>query len=177
MVLWHKNTHVFERDFRTVSLAFFNRYPNPYASHVLSIDTISRTVDDLGRLHSIRLIKKSGKLPSWVKPFLGRISDSWIIEQSLVDPAKSLLRTYTKNLDHTRIIQVEEHTQYRYDDSTGTTQVDSKVKFCSAFGMGIKNRIEEWSHRRFDENIKRSRLGMSFVMDKLDHRAQLLWST
>lgn len=173
MVLWHKNTHVFNRDFRTVSLAFFNRYPNPYSTHVLSIDTLSSSVDQDGRLYTTRLIKKEGKLPTWVKPFLGRISESWILELSLVDPIQGILHSYTRNLDHTRIITVEEYSDYRFDSTSGITSLDSRVKFTSAFRMGIKNRIEEWSHRKFDEHIKLSRQGLTFVMDQIDVKLAL----
>lgn len=174
MVLWHKNAHIFHNDFPTVSLAFFNRYPNPYASHVLSIDTISRHIDSDGNLHSTRIIKKTGKLPRWVKPFLGRISESWIVEISKVNRNDQTLSTYTRNLDHTRIIQVEEFTTYRYDNDEGITKVESKVKFSSGFNIGIRNNIEEWSHRKFNENIKKSRLGMTFVMEKLEEKRKML---
>lgn len=174
MVLWHRNAHVFENDFATVSLAFFNRYPNPYASHVLSIDTLSRETDSDGKLRTARLIKKSGRLPRWCKPFLAGISDSWIIELSLVDPKTSQMKTYTRNLDHTKIIQVEEYTTYDYREETKKTFVSSQVKFYSGFQLGIKNKIEDWSRSKFDENIKMSRMGMAYVMQKLEERGQLL---
>ncbi|SCU92466.1 LANO_0E01002g1_1 [Lachancea nothofagi CBS 11611] len=174
MVLWYKNNHTYDKDFRTVSLAFFNRYPNPYASHVLSIDTLSRKISPAGELCTTRLIKKTGRLPQWVKPFLGKISDSWIIEKSEVDIKNKELRTYTRNLDHTRIIQVEEFTTYRYNAQSGETDASSKVKFSSGFNVGVRNRIERWSHTKFDENVKRSRLGMAFVMEKLEQRRQIL---
>ncbi|CAR26133.1 hypothetical protein ZYGR_0E01160 [Zygosaccharomyces rouxii] len=175
MVLWHKNAHVFNNDFNTVSLAFFNRYPNPYASHVLSIDTLSRELDNDGKLHTTRLIKKAGKLPRWVKPFLGRISESWIIEFSIVDPRQSTMRTYTRNLDHTKIIQVEEYTTYEQaKQNVRSTSCASQVKFSSGFNVGIRSKIEDWSRSRFDENIKKSRLGMVFVMQELEKRSSLL---
>lgn len=166
MVLWHNNNHTFSRPFETVSIAFFNRYPNPYASHVLSIDTLERYVDPEGKLISTRLIRKTGKLPNWVKPFLGKISESWIIEHSVVDVGSGVMLTYTRNLDHTKIIKVEEYTKFEKDGKS--TQVNSMVKFSSGFGLGIRNRIEKWSHEKFDENIKKSRKGMSFVMEKLE---------
>lgn len=170
MVLWYKNTHTFEKDFSTVSLAFFNRYPNPYASHVLSIDTLSRELSPEGELCTTRLIRKTGRLPEWVKPFLGRISESWIIEKSEVDSKKQQLRTYTRNLDHTRIIQVEEFTTYSFDSTNGTTKVASSVKFSSGFNIGVRNRIERWSRAKFDDNVKRSRMGMAFVIEGLERR-------
>lgn len=171
MVLWHKNAHVFDNDFGTVSLAFFNRYPNPYAVHVLSIDTLSRETDSDGLLHTTRLIKKTGKLPRWSKTLLGKITDSWIIEHSIVDPSKMMMKTFTKNLDHTGIMQVEEYTTYQSARDSQKTLVTSQVKFSSGFGVGIKNKIEEWSRSKFDENIKKSRLGMTFVMQQLQDRS------
>lgn len=173
MVLWHKNAHVFDNDFRTVSLAFFNRYPNPYAAHVLSIDTLSREIDSEGLLHTTRLIKKTGKMPRWSKALLGRISDSWIIERSIVDPSTMNMRTYTKNLDHTSIIKVEEYTTYQCDQDTRKTFVSSQVKFSSGFGVGIKSKIEDWSRSKFDENTRKSRLGMAFVMQQLQSRSDV----
>ncbi|SCU93503.1 LAMI_0E14598g1_1 [Lachancea mirantina] len=174
MVLWHRNTHTFDKDFRTVSLAFFNRYPNPYAGHVLSIDTLSQEVDSNGLLKVRRLIKKTGRLPQWVKPLLGRVSESWIVEISEVDPHSGQLRTYTRNLDHTKIIKVEEFTTYIYDKELGKTHVSSNVKFSSDFRVGIKSRIEQWSQNKFAENIKRSRMGMTFVMDKLEEQYKVV---
>ncbi|SJM88255.1 probable protein UPS1, mitochondrial [Zygosaccharomyces bailii] len=175
MVLWHKNAHVFDGDFRTVTLAFFNRYPNPYASHVLSIDTLSRELDHEGKLRTTRLIKKTGKLPRWIRPFLGGISDSWIIEFSVVDPRRLIMKTFTRNLDHTKIIQVEEYTTYQQaEQSFKRTACASQVKFSSGFNVGIRNKIENWSRTKFDENIKKSRLGMVFVMQELEKSRALL---
>lgn len=172
MVLWNRNTHVFDSDFSTVSLAFFNRYPNPYSTHVLSIDTLSRKLDSDGCLLTTRLIKKSGKLPRWVKPFLSKVTDSWILEMSIVNPKTMLMKTYTKNLDHRKIIEVEEFTTYVADADVANTRVISEVKFSSGFQRGIKNKIEQWSMSKFDENIKMSRLGMTFVMKQLEERGQ-----
>ncbi|KAH3902638.1 probable Protein UPS1, mitochondrial [Saccharomycodes ludwigii] len=169
MVLWNRSQHIFNTDFKTVSLAFFNRYPNPYAHHVLSIDTLSREIDPTtGELVTTRIIKKAGKLPEWIKPFLGKISESWIIEISKIDKENLLLTTYTKNLDHTKIIKVEEYTTYKYDNKINQTLVESNVKFSSGFGRmnTFRNRIEQWSHEKFTENIKKSRLGMKFVIDQ-----------
>lgn len=101
-----------------------------------------------------------------MKPFLGKISESWIIEHSVVDTKKGEMLTYTRNLDHTKIIKVEEYTRFEKDGNS--TQVKSMVKFSSGFGIGIRNRIESWSHSKFDENIQKSRKGMTFVLQRLD---------
>lgn len=78
----------------TLLLAFFLRYPNPFARHVLSVDVLERTVDPVtGRIKTTRLILKRGIVPQWASKFLpvakasgGRGLDAWVLEESVVDP-------------------------------------------------------------------------------------------
>lgn len=78
----------------TPLLAFFLRYPNPFARHVLSVDVLERTVDpNTGRIKTVRLILKRGIVPQWASKFLpvakasgGRGLDAWVLEESVVDP-------------------------------------------------------------------------------------------
>jgi hypothetical protein len=78
----------------TPLLAFFLRYPNPFARHVLSVDVLSRSIDPTtGQLHTTRLILKRGIIPKWSHRFLpttsssgGRGLDAWVLEESVVDP-------------------------------------------------------------------------------------------
>lgn len=75
-------------------LAFFLRYPNPFARHVLSVDVLERTVDPkTGRIKTTRLILKRGVVPQWASKWLpsaaasgGRGLDAWVLEESVVDP-------------------------------------------------------------------------------------------
>ena len=90
-----------------VSLAFFLRYPNPYASHILSCDVISRKITPSGTLLTTRLILKSGTLPRWAKNIVSR-SESWIIEESEVDPHGKVVRCLTRNLEHVKAMQIHE---------------------------------------------------------------------
>ena len=78
----------------TPLLAFFLRYPNPFARHVLSVDVLSRTVNpETGQIHTTRLILKRGIIPKWANRWLpttsssgGRGLDAWVLEESVVDP-------------------------------------------------------------------------------------------
>ena len=100
-----------------VSLAFFLRYPNPHAAHVASCDVISRIPTDNGTLLTTRLILKRGALPKWAPQGIVSRAESWIIEESEVDPVSGVVRCTTKNLDHVKVMRVEEHvTLQRTDD-------------------------------------------------------------
>lgn len=96
-----------------VSLAFFLRYPNPYASHVISCDVISRSTTASGTLSTTRLILKRGALPKWAPKGIMSRAESWVIEESEVDPFGRVVRCETKNLDHVKVMQVEESTELR----------------------------------------------------------------
>jgi hypothetical protein len=49
------------------------KYPNPFATHVFSVDTISRTVDpDTGFLRSERLIGIQQGAPKWISKVSNR---------------------------------------------------------------------------------------------------------
>lgn len=173
MVLFHANTHVFHNDFSSVTSVVFNKYANPYATHVLSIDTIERRVDEHGNLLTTRLFRKKGKLLRWIEYIVGsRITESWMIEFTMVDPKKQVMRQFNKNIDHVRLLQVEENTTYEYDPANKNTIVNTKVKFTSGFHVGIRSKIEKMSLSRFEQGVERSRLGMAMVMKKVEENAQ-----
>lgn len=96
-----------------VSLAYFLRYPNPYAAHVISCDVISRTQTPSGTLVTTRLILKRGNLPRWFPQGMMSRAESWIIEESEVDPFGKVVNCKTRNLDHVKIMRVEESVQLR----------------------------------------------------------------
>jgi PRELI-like family len=95
-----------------VTLAFFLRYPNPYASHVISCDVISRDQTPSGSLVTTRLILKQGAMPRWFPKGIVSRAESWVVEESEVDPHGKLVRCVTKNLDHVKVMQVEESVQF-----------------------------------------------------------------
>ncbi|KAA8917746.1 hypothetical protein TRICI_000054 [Trichomonascus ciferrii] len=109
-----------------------------------------------------------GRLPAFIKPFMGKISESWVLETTKIDPNNCLLESRTRNLDHTKVLKVDERTVYKSDSLTApTTLVSHNVSFVSNFGWGVRDRIENWSYRRFSKNIAESRKGMAFVMRNL----------
>ncbi|WVF66201.1 hypothetical protein IAT40_000941 [Kwoniella sp. CBS 6097] len=93
MVQVYRKTHEYPDPTPTPLLAFFLRYPNPFARHVLSVDVLSRHVNPTtGQIHTTRLILKRGILPKWATRWLpaassgGRGLDAWILEESVIDP-------------------------------------------------------------------------------------------
>lgn len=146
-----------------VSLAYFLRYPNPYAAHVLSCDVISRTLTPTGTLVTTRLILKRGALPRWAQNIVGR-AESWVLEESEVDPLGKTVRCRTKNLDHIKVMQVEEWVMLRHAPD-GKTLQQTEARIRSGFGWGLTKKIENHGLTRFKANVQRSREGVSLILN------------
>lgn len=146
-----------------VSLAFFLRYPNPYAAHVVSCDVISRTPTSTGTLLTTRLILKRGALPKWAPTGIVSRAESWVIEESEVDPRGRVVHCTTRNLDHVKIMQVEESVVLKEMEDGKTVQT-TQARFISGFGWGLTKRIENHGLNRFKANIQKSREGLFLVV-------------
>ena len=135
-----------------VTLAYFLRYPNPYSTHVISSDTLSRHLDpSTGKLTTIRILLKRGKLPAAVARFLPKIKESYILERSVVDIRNQTMETETRNLDWEGVICVVENQVYmpsypsgdndRIPRNTEKTDVKLTVKISSRVGINARERV------------------------------------
>lgn len=163
MVLTHTTTHTYSHPFPTVTLAYFLRYSspklNPFATHVLSTDTIDSRVDpDTGRLHTTRIHLKKSRLPGAVFKLLptsvtgggGTDKASYILETSVVDIKEGWMRTESRNLNFTGILSVTERQHYGAPASSlqeedvsrdlPTTGVVTTVVFRSRLGERLRGR-------------------------------------
>lgn len=94
----------------------------------------------------------------------------------MVDPNSKEMLTYNCNLDHRKIIRVEEYNTYKFDFHKNVTNSLVTVLFSSGFtqrfglGLNIKDRIESWSRNKFSDNLLRSREGLNIVMENVKQR-------
>ncbi|TFK76752.1 MSF1-domain-containing protein [Pluteus cervinus] len=149
-----------------VSLAFFLRYPNPYAAHVVSCDVISRDLTPSGTLLTTRLILKRGALPRWAPKGIISRAESWVVEESEVDPHGKTVRCRTKNLDHVKVMKVEEWVEFR-ETQEGKTLQTTEARILSGIGWGLTKKIESHGLSRFKANVQRSREGVSLILSML----------
>ena len=117
----YESSFNYDYPFPTVTLAYFLRYPNPYARHVLSSDVIDRYIDpETKRLHTLRLHLKKSKVPSAILSFLprglagpGGASQSYVLERSTIDVKEGWMETESRNMEWTGILSVREHQVYK----------------------------------------------------------------
>lgn len=153
MKIYQSSTDYAGYSLPTVSLAYFLRYPNPYATHVLSTDTISQYIDPVTkRLHTVRLHLKKSKVPAAVVSFLPKAmkgtdgtSKTYILEKSVVDVQEGWMQTESRNMEWTGVLSVIEQQMYqdrsKIDLSSGPgTSCKTTVTLVSRLGETIKKR-------------------------------------
>ncbi|KAK5992256.1 Unprocessed MGM1 protein 1 [Cladobotryum mycophilum] len=158
MVLTHTTTHTYSHPFPTVTLAFFLRYSspqlNPFASHVLSTDTISSHVDPkTQRLYTTRIHLKKSRMPGAVYKLLpasvsgGSTAEkaSYILETSVVDIKEGWMKSESRNLNFTGVLSVVEQQNFSVpttlESINNETDVKTTVMFKSKLGDRIRGKI------------------------------------
>ena len=174
MVLTHTTQYTYAHPFPTVTLAYFLRYSsaalNPFAAHVLSTDTLSSHIDpETGRLTTVRVHLKKSRMPRAIfqllpqsitggGPSMGSTlagdRASYILETSVVDMREGWMRTESRNLNFTGVLEVIERQMYRSPmpsmsvgpsaarpaTPTTTTEVETSVLFRSRLGERFRRR-------------------------------------
>jgi len=165
MVKFYENSFTYDYSFPTVTLAYFLRYPNPYSRHVISTDVISRHVDAEGRLHTTRLHLKRSKLPKPIIKLLPKSlmgsdkengSQSYILEESVVDVKDGSMLSTSRNLEWTGVLSVVEQQLFKRPISISQyeaegTNVTTTVTLLSRLGQA---RLFGNRQRQTDENAE-----------------------
>ena len=80
-----------------------NFCPFLYSKHVLTEDTVGQRIEG-HCLHSVRLITKTNKMPKWGERIVPGPRYVSVVEESIVDPKKKTLTTYTRNIGYTKLL-------------------------------------------------------------------------
>lgn len=163
MVKFFNSSTDYSHSWDKVTLALFNKYPNPFSTHVLTSDVIDRYV--IGeKLITVRLLKKKSKVPKWGQ-FIFKMNEAYILEYSCVDVRKQEMTTTTRNLSHKKIMLIEERlTIKQHPMNMKETQILTNVRFISNSSF-MKNQIEGFGLHRFKNNIHNSSKGLLYVLN------------
>ncbi|EAU33372.1 protein MSF1 [Aspergillus terreus NIH2624] len=166
------STCTFDYSWDEVSTANWRKYCpwNDKSTHVVAVDTISRTVDkETGVLRTERLITCNQSVPQWVLSLFGGNATSHVYEISYVDPNSKTVTMCSSNLTWSNVLSVQETVVYRPTPSTpsSTTSFHQEAKITALCGgwQKIKNKVEEASVERFSQNAKRGKEGFEAVLE------------
>ncbi|WFD32487.1 hypothetical protein MSPP1_003535 [Malassezia sp. CBS 17886] len=174
--------------------AFFLRYPNPHATHVHTVDVLERRIEERPPragsdrpthvLYTARLMLKRGSLPRWAPRGLIKSSESWVLEESVVDldataacapaPSAPVLRTmslWTRNLDHTNVLAVTEGIRFQ-EPAAGTAPDSPPPRTTCTTVADIRSEIK---FRLLQRRIEKFGLNR-YISHKDTSRESLLWS-
>ncbi|POV99246.1 hypothetical protein PSHT_13739 [Puccinia striiformis] len=186
----------YSHPFRFVCQAFTLRYPNPFAPHVITADTLDRSWDaESGILRSVRLVLKRGTIPGWAPRGIVEKSETWVLEESTINVLEGTMTLSNRNLDHRRVMEVVEKITLRAielprssslamktsdlrqltdrvfslsDIAFCRTEATSYVEVTSSWGFyAIRKRIEKYGISRFQRQSKNSRHGLELIIKLL----------
>lgn len=144
----------------------FNKYPNEFASHVISVDVLNRHITSEGYLITDRLLQLKQPIPSILRKLGLPIPEtSFFLERSTLDPVTQHYEATSYNLSMRSLFHAIEVCSFKQDPTTGGTQFEQRAKFtaCSLFSR----LVEEAAVSRFESNAARGRMGMQSVLSKL----------
>lgn len=163
------NSETFNYSWEEVSTANWRKYCpwNEKSTHVVAVDTISRTVDaETGILRTERLITCKQSAPEWLRSMMGgSLDESQVLETSYVDPRSRTVTMVSANLTWSNLINVQETVVYRplNDHQTRFEQAAQITALCGGW-QRIKNSIEDTLVKRFRENAVKGKEGFEAVL-------------
>ncbi|XP_030067534.1 PRELI domain-containing protein 1, mitochondrial [Microcaecilia unicolor] len=173
MVKYFLGVSVLKTPWDQVFAAFWQRYPNPYSKHVLTEDILFRQVTPDHKLLSRRLLTKTNRIPHWAECLLPtNVSRSvYIIEDSIVDPKNKSLTTFTWNINHARLMVVEECCVYCVNPENSSWTEIKRQAWISSNLFGCTRAIQEFGLARFKSNVTKTMKGYEFILAKMQGEA------
>uniref|UniRef100_A0A8C6RSY0 PRELI/MSF1 domain-containing protein n=1 Tax=Nannospalax galili TaxID=1026970 RepID=A0A8C6RSY0_NANGA len=147
--------------------AFWQWYPNPYSKHVLTEDSALGVTPDQ-KLLSQRLLTKTNRMPRWAdRLFPANVARS----DSIVDPQNQTMTTFSWNINHARLMIVEERCIYCVkSDNSGWTEICLEAWVSSSL-CGVSRVVQEFSLARFKSNVTKTMKGFEYILAKLQREA------
>lgn len=174
MAKYYHTEHIHPYSWDQVAGAIFRRYPNPFASHVLTEDTVHREVIN-GNLYTRRLLMKTNKIPKWGEKVLAGFARKVpLIEESCVDSRNKTITTYTRNVGMSNFMTVAERVVYKACPTNPAQTVAVKEAWVESKFYGLRTAIKNFGIERFKNNTVRATEGFNLVLERLQSQQHSL---
>nr|ACO10991.1 PRELI domain-containing protein 1, mitochondrial precursor [Caligus rogercresseyi] len=107
---------------------------------------------------------KTNKLPSWGRHFFS-VRHVPVIEETLIDPFKKEIRTYTRNIGLRTFMGTTERATYTWEEP-GSTRIVKEVWIESDI-FGFRGPIQKFGVERFKNNCVKATEGFDYVLSQL----------
>ncbi|KAK4688437.1 hypothetical protein P7C73_g1677, partial [Tremellales sp. Uapishka_1] len=151
------------------------KYPNPFATHVLSVDTLARTIDpETGILRTERVLGIQQGAPKWISKLFSLPPTAYVREIVFVDPSTLKATCMSVNLSLAQYVSCLELITYTPNPAPGegetghaapSTLFHQRATIYSGFPTRlVARRIEKASVERFGANAGLGRRGFEWVL-------------
>jgi hypothetical protein len=159
--------HSFDHPWPAVTLANWNKYPNPYSSHVLSCDTLDRRVDPrTGVITTERLLCCKQPVPSILKRLgLDFQVEAFFHEISTLNPKTQEFTAQTVNLTMRGLLNVSETCSLSVHPELPSNTLFKQQAQVSAMGVfaAVGRLVEDIAVSRFTANAAKGRDALESV--------------
>uniref|UniRef100_A0A8C7XJ91 PRELI domain containing 1b n=1 Tax=Oryzias sinensis TaxID=183150 RepID=A0A8C7XJ91_9TELE len=169
---FHSEVHILS-PWDQVVAAFWQRYPNPYSTHVLTEDVLYRELTPNNHLLSRRLLTKTNRLPGWAERVFPahKARAVYVLEDSIVDPKTHTFTTRTWNLNHNKLMVVVETCLFEEDHSRPSWTKLKREAWISSAVYGLGRPIQEFGLARFRSNQAEALRGLELALLRMQTEA------
>jgi len=168
MAKYFTTEHIHPFSYDQVVHAIFQRYPNPFASHVLSEDTVYREIVNGTTLYSRRFLTKTNKVPKWGERWLSGFRRSVpLLEESYVDNETKTITIYTRNVGYSNFMTAIEKVVYKACPSNPNHTVALKQAWVESNFYGLRSAIKSFGIERFKSNCVKATDGFNYVLERI----------
>merc|ERR1712223_825949 len=147
------------------------RYPNPFARHVLSEDTVHRELLTGGTLYTRRFITKTNKVPSWGEKYLSRLARKVpLMEESFIDTKEKIITMYTRSVGFGSFMTATEKVVYQASSENPEHTVAVKSAWVESSFYGLRTAIKNFGIERFKKNCVKATEGFNYVLEKFSRQ-------
>ncbi|XP_035295986.1 PRELI domain containing protein 3A isoform X2 [Cricetulus griseus] len=165
MKIW-SSEHVFGHPWDTVIKAAMRKYPNPMNPCVVGVDVLERSVDNHGRLHSLRLLSTEWGLPGLVRAILGANRTlTYIKESSVVDPAARKMELCSTNITLTNLVSVNERLVYTPHPENPEKTVLTQEAIITVKGISLGSYLESLMANTISSNAKKGWAAIEWIIE------------
>lgn len=176
MVKFYAASVIYKWSWEQVAQVFWVRYPNPYSKHVLTEDVLARRVSG-NCLYTRRLLTKTNPVPRWGERFIPGPRNVCIIEESVIDPKRHTITTYTRNIAMQHVMSVEEKCVYKVNPENCKWTLCEKSAWVSSAVFGFGAAIQAFGLDRFKKNAAKATRGFEFILERWFPHPQPVHST
>ncbi|XP_062501033.1 PRELI domain containing protein 3B-like [Corticium candelabrum] len=173
MKIW-STEHIFGHTWEQITMAAWQKYPNPMNPNVVGTDVLERHVDDRGVLHSHRLLTTAKwSVPRFVTSFLGIDEYCHVYEYSTVDPKSKLMTLRSVNLSLSGLMTVHETLKYQqHPDNSEKTLLTQEARIDATSLLGAPGYFEGLVADGFTTNAAKGREAIEWVCKKINTEMQ-----